>query len=394
MTRMAQQKRIGILGATGSIGRQTLEVIAARDEFEACALAAGCRWELLAEQARRFGTEAVAIADDSAAEALAAAVPDGTRVFAGPDAMTDLVRATRPDVLVTGVVGAAGLKPALAGIECGCTLAVANKEPLVMAGAIVMPAARAAGVEVLPVDSEHSGIFQCLKAGRRADVRRVTITASGGALRDWDAERAHGATVDEALDHPTWDMGRKITIDSATLVNKALEVVEAHWLFDLAPEQIEVVIHPESIAHSLVEFADGSVIAQLAQPDMTTPIAYALSHPARLPRAGAGLDLAERGRLTFRPLQGRFARAVALGYEAIRRGGAAGAVLNSANEAAVEAFLAGGIAFGDIVPVVEQVLNLAEPISEVTLDALLSADAWARARVAEITRAATKASPA
>jgi 1-deoxy-D-xylulose-5-phosphate reductoisomerase len=388
---MAQRKRIGILGSTGSIGRQTLEVIATHTQFEACALAAGCQWELLAEQARRFAPEAVAIADDSAAEPLAAAVPDGTRVLAGPDAMTRLVHATRPDVLMTGVVGAAGLKPTLAGIECGCAMAIANKETLVTAGAVVMPAARDAGVEVLPVDSEHSGIFQCLKAGRRADVRRVTITASGGALRDFSADEAHAATVREALNHPTWEMGRKITIDSATLMNKALEVVEAHWLFDLAPEQIEVVIHPESIVHALVEFADGSVVAQLARPDMTTPIAYALSYPERLSRPEAAFDLGELGRLTFRPLEGRFARAVALGYEAVRRGGTAGAVLNGANEAAVEAFLVGEIAFGDIVPAVEQVLNRARWISEVTLDALLSADAWARARVAEIIGAAVRA---
>ena len=375
---------MAILGSTGSIGRQSLEVIAAQGHLEVCALAAGNNWRLLAEQARRFSVKLLAVAAPQSAEPLAAAAPAGAHILSGPDAMTELVRTARADVLLSGVVGTAGLAPTLAAIECGSTLALANKETLVMAGAIVMPAARAAGVDVLPVDSEHSAIFQCLLAGRLDEVRRVVITASGGALRDWDEREVRSASVAEALNHPTWRMGRKITIDSATLVNKALEVVEARWLFDLAPEQIEVVGHAESIVHSYVEFCDGSVIAQMGPPDMTTPIAYALTWPHRARRDVPPLDLPALGPLTFWRLTDRFARAVALGYEALRRGGSAGAVLNAANEAAVEAFLGGRLAFGEIVPLVESIMNLPPPPAEVTLEALLAAEAWARLRVDEM----------
>jgi len=376
-----KRKRIAILGSTGSIGRQALEVIAGRAELSVCALAAGCNWQLLAEQARVFAPQVVAIADEAVAEELKGELPADMRLLAGPSAMTQLVRSARPDILLSAVVGSAGLEPTLAGIECGSTLAIANKETMVMAGEIVMPAARQAGVAVLPIDSEHSAILQCLAAGRRREVRRVVITASGGALRDWDAERVAEATVADALNHPTWSMGRKITIDSATLMNKALEVVEAHWLFDLAPDQIEVVLHPESVVHSYVEFVDGSAIAQMAMPDMSMPIAYALSYPQRMERDVPSLDLPSLGKLTFSRLEGRFARAVNLGFEAIRRGGAAGAVLNSANEAAVEAFLDGAISFDRIIPLVEETLNKAEPITEVTLESLLAADRWARRQV-------------
>jgi 1-deoxy-D-xylulose-5-phosphate reductoisomerase len=376
-------KQVAILGSTGSIGRQTLEVIASQEHLEVCALAAGNNWRLLAEQARRFSPGILAVASPEGAEPLAREAPKGVRIFSGPEAMTQLIRAARPDVMLSGVVGTAGLAPTLAAIECGSTLAIANKETLVMAGAIVMPAARAAGVDVLPVDSEHSAIFQCLAAGRREEVRRVVITASGGALRDWDDQDARSATVADALRHPTWSMGRKITIDSATLVNKALEVVEAHWLFGLPCEQVEVIGHGESIVHSYVEFRDGSVIAQMGRPEMTTPIAYALSYPHRPPRDVAPLDLPALGRLTFWELTDRFARAVNLGYEAIRRGGAAGAVLNAANEAAVQAFLDGRIPFGEIVPRVESILNLTRPGAEVTLENLLAADEWARGQVEE-----------
>ena len=376
------EKRVAILGSTGSIGRQTLEVIASQEHLAVCGLAAGNNWHLLAEQARQFMPEAVAVAAEAGAAPLRRELPADIEVLSGPDAMTQLVRRARPDVLLSGVVGTAGLAPTLAAIECGSRLAIANKETLVMAGAIVMPAARAAGVDVLPVDSEHSAIFQCLLAGRRQEVRRVVITASGGALRDRDEQAVRDATVEDALRHPTWQMGRKITIDSATLINKALEVVEAHWLFGLPPEQIEVLLHAESIVHSFVEFCDGSVIAQMGEPDMSTPIAYALCYPQRARRQVRPLDLAALGGLTFAPLAERFARAVNLGYEAVGKGGTAGAVLNAANEAAVEAFLNGRIRFGRIVPMVEAILNQAPAASEVTLEALLAADAWARGQVA------------
>ncbi|MCE5325546.1 MAG: 1-deoxy-D-xylulose-5-phosphate reductoisomerase [Planctomycetaceae bacterium] len=372
-------KRVAILGSTGSIGRQALEVIDSTPGLSVCALAAGGNWELLAEQARKFRPQVVAIADGRNHSELRSCLGSGVEVLTGPDAMTELVRRSRPDILLTALVGSAGLAPTLAGIECGADLAIANKETLVMAGAVVMPAARAAGVAVLPVDSEHSAIFQCLAAGKRSEVRRVIITASGGALRDWAADRAESATVAEALNHPTWQMGPKITVDSATLINKALEIVEAHWFFDLPADEIAVVLHEQSIVHSLVEYCDGSVIAQMGRPDMTGPIAYALCHPHRRARGGAPLDLAAVGTLTFRRVEGRFARAVELGFEAIRRGGTAGAVLNSANEAAVAAFLAGKIRFGRIVPLVEEILNRApRGPRNVTLEALVEADAWAR----------------
>lgn len=386
---MTATRRIAILGSTGSIGSQTLEVISSQPHLRACALAAGSNWELLARQARESKAEIAAIADPAAEAPLRAELarlggPDApsVRVLAGPDAMTEMVRTCGCDVLLSGIVGSAGLAPTLAAIECGADLAIANKETLVMAGAIVMPRARKAGVRVLPVDSEHSAIFQCLQAGKRGEVRRVVITASGGALRDLSAEAAANATVADALNHPTWQMGRKITIDSATLINKALEIVEAHWLFDLSAEQIEVVVHPESIIHSCVEFCDGSMVAQLGHPDMTLPIAYALGWPDRPTRSARALDLAALGRLTFRPLDERFARAVALGFEVIRRGGLAGAVLNAANEAAVQAFLDEKIRFGQIVPLVENIVNQTPPAAEVSVAALLTADQWARRQVA------------
>jgi len=374
-------KRIAILGSTGSIGRQGLSVIHHDASLSACALAAGGNWQLLASQARQCGAELVAMADQAAADKLRSELGGAVEVLAGPDSMSELVRRSQPDVLLSGVVGSAGLAPTLAGIECGATLAIANKETLVMAGALVMPAARSAGVAVLPVDSEHSAIFQCLQAGKRSEVRHVTLTASGGSFRDWDEHATAEASVADALNHPTWEMGRKITIDSATLINKALEVVEAHWLFDLSSEQIEVVIHPESIVHSLVEFCDGSVIAQMGHPDMTLPIAYALAWPDRPPRPAAPLDLPAIGKLTFRSLEERFVRAVKLGFEAIDRGGIAGAVLNSANESAVEAFLNERISFGQIVPLVEEILNRTPTMDEVTLKALTEADDWARREV-------------
>ena len=376
-------KRIAILGSTGSIGRQTLDVIKDSVALEVCALAAGSNSELLAEQTRQFTPEAVALTDIDEAHNLRKVLDEDTPVFSGPDAMTQLVETVRPDILLSGVVGAAGLAPTLAAIKSRATLAIANKETLVMAGAIIMPAVQQAKLNLLPVDSEHSAIFQCLASGKRSDVRRVTITASGGALRDMDDRTAAEATIDQALAHPTWQMGRKITIDSATMMNKALEVVEAHWLFDLSADEIEVVRHDESIVHSYVEYCDGSVIAQLGKPDMTTPIAYALHYPDRAVRQTAPLDLAELRSLNFAPLAPRFRRAVDLGFEVIARGGLAGAVLNGANESAVEAFLDGNIRFGQIVELVETVLKYTPAVDEITLEALVEADRWARGQVTE-----------
>ncbi|HET6426784.1 MAG TPA: 1-deoxy-D-xylulose-5-phosphate reductoisomerase, partial [Phycisphaerae bacterium] len=244
------------MGATGSVGRQALEIIAGSDRLGVCALAAGANWELLAEQAKRFRPQAVAVADEGAARSLSAALGGGVEVLAGADAAAELVHKVRPDLVLTAMVGTAGLAPTLAAIECGADLAVANKESLVMAGAVIMPAARAAGIHVLPVDSEHSAIFQCLQGRPAEQVRRIIITASGGPFRTWEPRRAAHASLEEVLRHPTWEMGRKITIDSATLMNKALEVVEAHWLFGVGADRIEVLIHPESLVHGCVEFTD------------------------------------------------------------------------------------------------------------------------------------------
>ncbi len=371
------------MGSTGSIGRQTIEVLSQCEGLTACALAAGSNWQLLAGQAKQINPAFVAITDPQNASHLQSELPAGTELLTGPDAMTELIRRAKPDVVLSGVVGSAGLKPTLAAIELGADLAIANKETLVMAGEIVIPAARAAGVSILPVDSEHSAIFQCLASGKASEVKIVTITASGGSLRDFSDEDAAKATVDDALNHPTWSMGPKITIDSATMMNKALEVIEAHWLFDLPAEKIKVVIHPESIIHSTVEFCDGSVIAQLAKPDMTLPIAYALFYPDRPARPGEPLDLAELGNLSFKKLSRRFSRAIDLAYKVIETGGISGAVLNGANEAAVEAFLAGQIHFGQIVDLAEDILNRASKADEVTVEALIEADLWARQQVQE-----------
>ena len=387
--------RIAILGSTGSIGRMTLEVLAALGpEYEVVALAAGRRVEALASQAVETGARALGAADEAAAEALRKALPKGTtpEIVVGPEGLASLAARGDVDVVVSAVVGGAGLPAALAAARTGKRLALANKEALVMAGRLLMAEADAGGAEVLPVDSEHSAVYQAAAAGRRGEIRSVTLTASGGPFyRRPDADR-DAVTPDEALDHPTWSMGRKITIDSATLVNKALEVIEAHHLFGLEADRLRVLIHPESTVHALVEFVDGSVIAQLGPPDMRTPIQYALTWPARRPAPWPRLDLAAMEGLHFaEPDVERFP-ALGLGFEVVRRGGTAGAVFAAADEVAVEAFLAGRIRFSDIVPVAERVLRThlagaAEPgagdaavgwSAEPDLETIRTADAWAR----------------
>jgi 1-deoxy-D-xylulose-5-phosphate reductoisomerase len=382
------RRRIVILGSTGSIGCQALEVLAETPSLEVVGLAAGRNGRQLLDQARAAGVAVVALSDGTSAGELAGACDD-IELLHGPGAMEQLVRQLRPDLVLTAVVGSAGLGPTMAAIEVGADLALANKETLVCAGATVMQAARQAGVTIFPVDSEHAGLAQCLTAGRAEEVRRVIITSSGGALRDWPDEQAASASVDEALAHPTWQMGPKITVDSATLMNKTLEIIEAHWLFGLAGRQIEVVIHPQSIIHAMVEFCDGSMLAQLAEPDMKGPIAQALHWPSRPARPVSPLDLAALGELTFQPVTGRFAEAVELAWEVIDRGGCAGAVVNGANESAVAAFLDGRIAFGQIVPLVRGAVDdwtrqkTDDAKSDtIPLQAVLDADAWAREHVA------------
>ncbi|MHB8707320.1 MAG: 1-deoxy-D-xylulose-5-phosphate reductoisomerase [Desulfuromonadales bacterium] len=374
-------KSLAILGSTGSIGVSTLEIVAAHPErFRVTALTAGRNLALLEQQVRTFRPELVAVADVADAgilkSRLGAAVP---RILSGRDGLIACAAQSGAQLVVSAIVGAAGLEPTLAAVEAGIDVALANKETLVAAGEVVMAAVARHGVLLFPVDSEHSAIFQSLAGHRKDDVRRLILTASGGPFRDCSAAELELVTPDGALSHPNWNMGRKITIDSATMMNKGLEVIEAHWLFSLPPEKIAVHIHPESIVHSMVEYVDGAVIAQLGIPDMKTPIALALSWPERLPLDLPPLDLCRLGRLHFRePDDGRFP-CLSLAYRALRAGGTAPAALNAANEVAVEAFLARRINFTAIPHVIGAVLDTHTVVPADTLAAVLVADRAARA---------------
>lgn len=375
-------KRMIILGSTGSIGRDALEVARALgDEVEIVGVAAGANWRLLAQQVREFRAPCVALSDGNGGDDLRRECPAGVKVWSGPDAAVDLVRHTDADLVLSAIVGAAGLPATLAAVERGMDVALANKESLVVAGALLIPLAKQSGSSLIPVDSEHSAVFQAMQSGRAEEVSRIYITASGGPFRTWSPERIAEATLDEALNHPTWDMGPKITIDSATMMNKALEIIEAVWLFGVPPEKVEVLVHPESIVHALVEFCDGSVIAQLGAPDMKTPIQYAITYPRRLPGPSRRLDWREVRSLNFEPADPRRFPALTLGYDAAKRGGSAGAALNAANEAAVELFRAGRIRFGQISELTEQVYRRHEYVEQPTLDDLMACDAWARQEV-------------
>jgi len=353
--------------------------------FQAVALGARRQIDKLAEQIKAFHPAAVAL-DDAALKGELQARLDGfaPRIYTGASGLVDLVRRDDVDIVLSAVVGAAGLPAALAAVQAGKTLALANKESLVVAGSLLIPEARRRGVALLPVDSEHSAIFQALRSGRRQDVRRVILTASGGPFRTKTAEQINHATLADALNHPTWRMGNKITIDSATMFNKALELIEAVWLFDLQPKQVQIVIHPESVVHSMVEFVDGSVIAQLSPPDMKTPIQYALTFPERAEGCSRRMDWNHRFSLNFEPPD--FARfpALRLAYQVAEMGGTAGAVLNGANEVAVAAFAAGKIKFGDIARVVEATINAHRLVQTPTLDELLQADHSARQMASQV----------
>jgi len=386
-------RRLVVLGSTGSIGEQTLAVAAAHpDRFRVTALAAGRNAEKLAQQVRCFRPERVSVADAETAEALRlrlGALP--VKVGVGEEGLL-AVAVHDGDLVVAGLVGALGLRPTLAAIRAGRDVALANKEVLVMAGALVLRELRAHGGQLLPVDSEHSAIFQCVQGLRREDLARIVLTASGGPFRTWPAERMARATVKEALAHPNWDMGPKITIDSATLMNKGLEVIEARWLFDLPPERVDVVVHPQSIVHSLVECVDGSVLAQLGLPDMRGPIAVALAHPERVSLDVPRLDLASVGRLDFEPPDRERFPCLDLAYAALRADEAAPAVLNAANEVAVAAFLDERIGFPTIAGTNAAVLSdhtaRAGGATLRDLDDVWEADRWARARARESIAAA------
>ena len=376
------KKRIVLLGATGSIGENTLRVVAAhRDRLEVVGIAARANHRRLAAVARQFGVRHVALFDTGAlaeARAEAAAFPPGTRLLGGLGGLTELATLPEADLVLVAIVGTTGLRPALAALAAGKNLALASKEILVLAGKFVMAAARAGGARLLPVDSEHSAVFQCLEGRPGAAVRRIVLTASGGALRDLPAAALARVTPAEALKHPNWAMGPKITVDSATLANKGLELMEAQWLFGLQPDQCQAVLHPQSIVHCLVEFADGAMLAQLAPPSMTFPIQYALLHPERAPGIDPGLDLGQLVGLEFRPVDQARYPCLRLARSAMDSGGVAPAVYNAANEVAVAAFLAGRLPFLAIPEVIDKCLQSSANFEPADLDAVLEADAGAR----------------
>ena len=381
------RNRIAVLGSTGSIGTSCLEVIAShQDRLELVGVTAHSRCELLVQQCIQFRPRWAVLSGadqstdtSSTAHATRRRIPGETSLLVGPEGIESLAASPDVDTVVCGIVGAAGLRGAWAAVESGKRVAIANKETLVVAGPMVMQLAANTGAQLIPVDSEHSAIFQCLQAGRRADVKRIVLTASGGPFRGWSKNRIDSeVTIERALSHPTWQMGPKISIDSATRRNKALEIIEARWLFGLDADQISVVIHPQSIIHSFVEFVDGSVVAQLSPPDMKLPIQYALTYPERWPGTSPLMDWSAAYQLEFFTPDLDAFPALQLGFEVARQGGSTGAVLNAANEVAVQRFLEGSLKFTDIPRACREILNAHDDDPRPTLSALLGQDAWAR----------------
>ncbi len=374
--------KLSVLGSTGSIGRNTLEVARQFPErFRVVGLAAGSNVDLLKEQIDRFHPAVAAVRDGAAADMLARLLGGSNHrpeIVWGSEGYRQVAALDAADTVVSAIVGAAGLEPTLAAVEAGKRLALANKEALVAAGRLVTQRAKARGVDIIPVDSEHSAIFQSLQGNPRSALKRILLTASGGPFLQATPEELERVTPEAALKHPNWSMGRKITIDSASLMNKGLEVIEARWLFDVSPDRIAVHVHPESIVHSMVEYVDGSVIAQLGVPDMKIPIAYALTWPDRLPVEAPVLDLFDLRRLTFFPPDMEKFPCLRLAYEACREGGTAPAVLNAANEVAVHAFLEQRLGFTDIPRLIASLLDRHQGGAATTLEAVLDADRWAR----------------
>ena len=376
-------RRIAILGSTGSIGKNALRVIdVLGPEYQVVALSGHTQVQLLAEQTRRYRPKVVTVTGAEHARLLRGMVAGlDVDVLTGPEGLVRMVQRDDVDVVLCAVVGAAGLPAVLAAATCGKRLAIANKEPLVVAGQLLTETAKAHGSTILPVDSEHSAIFQALQAGRHEEVQRIILTGSGGPFRKARPADLRQVTREQAMAHPVWAMGPKITIDSATMMNKALEIIEARWLFDAPADRIEVLIHPESIVHSLVEFVDGSMIAQMGHPDMVLPIQYALTFPQRIKGLSKHLQLEEIGRLTFESPNVETFRALPLAYQVARTGGTAPAVFNAANEAAVEAFLSGAIGFARIVELIEECLDKHVVQTRAALEDLMEADTWAREEV-------------
>jgi 1-deoxy-D-xylulose-5-phosphate reductoisomerase len=380
-------KRLSILGATGSIGQTTLRIVDKFPErFTVEALAAKQNVELLARQIAQYKPKVAAVYDAQLAGQLRGRLPDGvqTEILFGPDGYRTVATLDSVHTVVSAFVGAAGLLPTLAAVNAGKQVALANKETLVMAGDLVMSTARSKGIRILPVDSEHSAIFQCLAGNRRRDFQRILLTASGGPFRDRPVEDLATVTPAEALKHPNWQMGNKITIDSATLMNKGLEVIEARWLFDVDPQDIEVLVHPQSIVHSMVAYRDGTVMAQLGIPDMEGAIAYALSYPERLPLGQPLPDFFKIGALRFHPPDMEKFPCLALAFEALRAGGTHPAVVNAANEIAVAAFLEGRLAFNGISRIIAETASRHDSVDRPQLEDILQADAWARQVAAEL----------
>ena len=378
-----EKRRISILGSTGSIGRQALDVVRQHpDRFEVELLTANNNAALLVQQAREFDANCVVICNEEKYTEVAQALQD-TKVFAGMDSVCDLVGGDNIDMVLTALVGFSGLRPTLAAIRAGKPIALANKETLVAGGSIVMDLARQKSVPILPVDSEHSAIFQCLMGAAGNRLKKIHLTASGGPFRTWTREQMAGATCREALQHPQWNMGAKITIDSATMMNKGFEMIEARWLFDTDPSDINIVVHPQSVIHSMVEFEDGAVLAQMGHPDMREPIQFALSFPERLPLNNKKLDFAALGSLTFeRPDFDRFP-CLELAFEAIRRGGNVPCAMNAANEAAVAAYLAGRIGYFDIARTVSEAMETVSYIAKPAVEDILATHEAVFARAKE-----------
>ena len=374
-------KKIAILGSTGSIGRSTLDVIAQnRERFRVVALAAGSNIDLLEQQIKTFSPDIAAVADADAAYALSKRFGKSTEILSGDEGINDVAAYAGADYVISAIVGSAGLLPTITAIKAGKNVGIANKEALVMAGHIVMREARENSCRIMPVDSEHSAISQCIEGHNSADIRRIILTASGGPFVNRTKNDLKNIKPKDALKHPNWNMGRKISIDSATLMNKGLEVIEACWLFDMPPEKIDVLIHPQSIIHSLVEFKDRSFMAQMSMPDMRGPISYALSYPERTAEPIPGLELENIGPLTFRKPDHDMFPCLLYAYEVIKAGGTLPAVLNAANEIAVYAFLDNQIGFNDIPAVIRKIIEVHTVKQSPDLEDVLEADRWARGK--------------
>lgn len=379
-------KKLAILGSTGSIGVSTLDIVASHpDKFEIIALTAGNNLDLLKSQIERFSPQLVSVVTEESAKRLNKMLTGKKpEIVHGVAGMISAATVSDASMVVAAIVGSAGLVPAVAAIKAGKDIALANKETLVAAGRLVMDLVEKHGVKLYPVDSEHSAVFQSLQGHERRSVKRIVLTASGGPFLNFPLEKLGRVSVSEALSHPNWSMGQKITIDSATMMNKGLEIIEARWLFDMDPDKIDVVIHPQSIIHSMVEYIDGCVISQMGVPDMKAPIAYALTYPDRVQTGVKALDLAEAGSLTFlKPDLIRFP-ALNLAYRSLQDGESMPAVMNAANEVAVEAFLLGKIRFTEIVPLIEKTMNSHQPQSLKSIDEVLSADVWSREKTREL----------